>query len=317
MESVGRVHSAAAHPPTIDARSCLSQVCQARQNASGMPARAQNVPPPVPSPKKKMCDLQGCSNPSRPIAERPATGERSHGARGKSLPAFSASLLDLATEHRVKLGELGRPVGDRANYRFALGGIEVDVKRSRAERSFHLGSDGRVSGPAESRDQLRYVVSIYWHTSHVDVAPQRHGERVSPARTIKTRAGGQRSRLQVSVLRVGRLQVVVPGRRMVTEARPHCGRLGLVLPLPRRSIVLAVAPPFQRPSRKGLRSPLSPLPPEAERLPTDPHRWAAATTRHGERSRAGCAGERMDAPVIGWSNGSTNAGAPAGRVLRI
>ena len=133
------------------------------------------------------------SNPSRPIAERPATGERSHGARGKSLPAFGASLLDLATEHRVKLGELGRPVGDRANYRFALGGIEVDVKRSRAERSFHLGSDGRVSGPAESRDQLRYVVSIYWHTSHVDVVPQRHGERVSPARTIKTRAGGQRS----------------------------------------------------------------------------------------------------------------------------
>ena len=115
---------------------------------------------------------------------------------------------------------------------------------------------------------------------------------------------------RASVLRVGRLHVVVPGRRMVTEARPHCGRLGLVLPLPRRSIVLAVAPPFQGPSRKGLRSPLSPLPPEAERLPTDPHRWAAATTRHGERSRAGCAGERMDAPVIGWSNGSTNAGAP-------
>ena len=183
------------------------------------------------------------------------------------------------------------------------------MKRSRAERSFHLGSDGGVSGPAESRDQLRYAVSIDWHTSHVDVVPQRHGERVSPARTIKTRAGGQRSRPSGVGLRVGRLHVVVPGRRMVTEARPlRPSRFGS--PLAEAFNRLGGRAPFRGPSRKGLRSPLSPLPPEAERLPTDPHRWAAATTRHGERSRAGCAGERMDAPVIGWSNGSTNAGAP-------
>lgn len=145
------------------------------------------------APLKGECGPRGVAG--RPLPHRPHTPGPVVLLR---LTPLGASPFDLAHQHVVKLRELGCPAGDHANNRFALGQIEVNMNRSRTERSFNLERNGGITSPAESRNQLGRVASVYAHPGHIDVAPQRHGEWVSPASTVETcatEAGRRRSRL--------------------------------------------------------------------------------------------------------------------------